>query len=405
MTDPEHMYKHPAIFNFMKRTLRHKRLAVGALSVMGLMVVVGIFAPLLANHRPYVLINDAGVQFPLFRALSVTDWILLTVFIEACVGVVLLRRKSRIRLYVIVAMLALVLVAIVASTIRRPEIDLTDYRAAAGQGAFAVFAPIGHDPTASNINARNKPPGWRDVGAAHARPTHWLGTDDAGADVAARLIHAARVALAIGLIATGIALVLGVVFGALMGYFGGWIDMIGMRIVEIFMAIPRLFLLLTIIAFLPPQFNQYMLYAMMVVIGSTSWMGGARLLRAEFLRLRDQDFIHAARAAGLPMRSIILRHMLPNSMTPILVDTSFAIAAVILLEANLSFLGFGIKPPNPSWGQMLAQAIDPATGVFRWWLAIFPGLMIFLTVFSLNIIGDTLRDAIDPKLRSGRNHR
>lgn len=403
MTNPERMYKHPAIFNLAKRTLRRKRLAIAASSVMGLIVLVAIFAPLLANHRPYVLVNDAGVQFPLFRALSVTDWILLTVLVEACAGVILLRRKSRLQPYVIVAMLVLFVVAIIASTIKRSEIDLTDYRAAAaGQGAFAVFAPIGHDPTASNINARNNAPGWRDVATGS---THWLGTDDAGADVAARLIHATRVALAIGLIATGIALVLGVVFGALMGYFGGWIDMIGMRIVEIFMAIPRLFLLLTIIAFLPPQFNQYMLYAMMIVIGATSWMGGARLLRAEFLRLRDQDFIHAARAAGLPVRSIILRHMLPNGMTPILVDTSFAIAAVILLEANLSFLGFGIKPPNPSWGQMLAQAIDPATGVFRWWLAVFPGLMIFLTVFSLNIIGDALRDAIDPKQRSGRNHR
>ncbi len=367
---------------------------------MGLLGFVAIFAPLLANHRPYVLINDDGVQFPLFRALGVVDWFLLVAFVETIVAIVLHRRGVKVRPLVVVALLGLVLIALIAGTLKHPVIDLTDYRAAAEQdGAFALFAPIAHEATASQIDARNMAPGGRD-GFQHptkTAPRHWLGTDDAGADVAARLIHATRVALAVGFIATGIALVIGVVFGALMGYFGGWIDMIGMRIVEIFMAIPRLFLLLMIMAFIPPQWNRYMLYAIMAVIGATSWMGGARFLRAEFLRLRDQEFVHAARAAGLPIRSILFRHMLPNGMTPILVDSSFAIAAAILLEANLSFLGFGIKPPVPSWGQMLAQAIDPATGVFHWWLALFPGVMIFLTVFSLNIIGDTLRDAIDPK--------
>ncbi len=386
----------------MWQAYRHNRLAVAALCVMGLLGLVAIFAPLLANHRPYVLINDDGVQFPLFHALGVMDWFLLVAFVETMAAIVLHRRGVKVRPLVVVALLGLVLIPLIAGTLKHPVIDLTDYRAAAEQeGAFALFAPIAHEATASQIDARNTAPGGRDgfERPTKAAPRHWLGTDDAGADVAARLIHATRVALAIGFVATGIALVIGVVFGALMGYFGGWVDMLGMRIVEIFMAIPRLFLLLMIMAFIPPQWNQYMLYAIMAVIGATTWMGGARFLRAEFLRLRDQEFVHAARAAGLPIRSILFRHMLPNGMTPILVDSSFAIAAAILQEANLSFLGFGIKPPDPSWGQMLAQAIDPATGVFRWWLAVFPGLMIFLTVFSLNIIGDALRDAIDPKQR------
>ncbi len=367
---------------------------------MGLLGFVAIVAPLLANHRPYVLINDDGVQFPLFRALGVMDWFLLVAFVETIAAMVLHRRGAKVRPLVVGALLVLVLIPLIAGTLKHPVIDLTNYRAVAEQdGAFALFAPIAHEATASQIDARNTAPGGRDgfERPTKAAPRHWLGTDDTGADVAARLIHATRVALAIGFVSTGIALVIGVVFGALMGYFGGWIDMIGMRIVEIFMAIPRLFLLLMIMAFLPPQWNQYMLYAIMVVIGATTWMGGARFLRAEFLRLRDQEFVHAARAVGLPIRSILFRHMLPNGMTPILVDSSFAIAAAILLEANLSFLGFGIKPPDPSWGQMLAQAIDPATGVFHWWLALFPGVMIFLTVFSLNIVGDALRDAIDPK--------
>jgi len=231
------------------------------------------------------------------------------------------------------------------------------------------------------------------------RPIHWAGTEDSGADVGARLIIATRVALSIGFVSTGIAVIIGVIFGAIIGYFGGWVDFIGMRIIEIFMAIPRLFLLLTIIAFLPPKWSPYMLYAMMVVIGLTSWMPSARFIRAEFFRLRETDYVQAAKACGLPLRSILFKHMLPNGITPVLVSASFGVAAAIFVETGLSFLGFGIKPPNPSWGQMLNEAIDQSTGVFNWWLAIFPGILIFLTVFSFNLIGDALRDAIDPKLK------
>jgi peptide/nickel transport system permease protein len=190
--------------------------------------------------------------------------------------------------------------------------------------------------------------------------------------------------------------------GALMGYFGGWVDIVGMRIIEIFMAIPRLFLLLTVIAFIPPSLNEYMLYAMMAVIGAFSWMNSARFIRAEFMRLRDQDFVQAAQACGLPLRSILFRHMLPNGVSPVLVDASFGVAAAIFIETGLSFLGFGIRPPDPSWGQMLSKAVDPTTGIFYWWLAIFPGILIFLTVFSFNLIGDALRDAIDPKLKKSQ---
>ena len=230
-------------------------------------------------------------------------------------------------------------------------------------------------------------------------PWNLFGTDAAGSDVASRLIHATRVALSIGFVSTTIALLIGITMGALMGYFGGWVDIVGMRIIEIFMAIPRLFLLLTVIAFIPAEWNEYMLYAMMAVIGMFSWMTAARYIRAEFFRLRDQDFVQAAKAMGLPLRSVLFRHMLPNGVTPVLVDASFGVAAAIFIETGLSFLGFGIKPPNPSWGKMLAEAVDTSTGVFNWWLAIFPGIMIFLTVFAFNLIGDALRDAIDPKLK------
>lgn len=232
-----------------------------------------------------------------------------------------------------------------------------------------------------------------------ARPVNFMGTDKSGSDVAARIVQATRVALSIGFVSTSIALLIGITAGALMGYFGGIVDIIGMRIIEIFMAIPRLFLLLTVIAFIPPEWNEYMLYAMMAVIGMFSWMSSARFIRAEFFRLRDQDFIQSAKACGLPLRSVLFKHMLPNGVTPVLVDASFAVAAAIFIETGLSFLGFGIKPPEPSWGQMLADAVDPTTGVFYWWLAIFPGVMIFITVFAFNLIGDAMRDAIDPKLK------
>jgi peptide/nickel transport system permease protein len=218
---------------------------------------------------------------------------------------------------------------------------------------------------------------------------HLLGTERNGADILSRMIHASRIALAVGFIATGIAVVIGVIVGGLMGYFSGVVDIFGMRVVEIFASIPTLFLLLTFVAFFPRN-----LYIMMAIIGFTSWYGYALFLRAEFLRLRRQDFVQAAIACGLPLRSILFRHMLPNGMTPILVNASFGVASAVLYESTLSFLGLGLVD-EPSWGQMLSQAIGPG-GSFYWWIALYPGLAIFLTVFAYNLVGEAMRDAIDP---------
>jgi peptide/nickel transport system permease protein len=220
---------------------------------------------------------------------------------------------------------------------------------------------------------------------------HWLGTEEQGADVAARMIHASRIALGIGFIATGIALSIGTLIGGLMGYFSGVVDIIGMRLVEIFEAIPTLFLLLTFVAFFGRS-----IYMMMIIIGITSWSGYARYVRAEFLKLREQDFVQAAVACGLPLPSILFRHMLPNGLAPLLVAASFGVASAILAEATLSFLGLGLVD-DPSWGQMLNQAVQSST--FNWWLAVFPGGAIFLTVFAYNLIGEALRDALDPHTR------
>lgn len=222
-----------------------------------------------------------------------------------------------------------------------------------------------------------------------------LGTDSLGQDVLSQLLHACRMSISIGLVSTLIAVVIGVTVGALMGYFGGWIDLLLYRVVEIFMSIPVLFLLIVAAAVLPRN-----TYVMMAIIGCVTWTGSARFVRAEFYKLRNQDFVQSARAVGLPLRSILFKHMLPNGVTPVLVDSSFAIAAAILAEATLSFLGLG--PANQaSWGRLLSDATNQV-GAFVWWLAIFPGLAIFLTVLSYNLIGEAFRDAIDPKLKKAR---
>jgi peptide/nickel transport system permease protein len=191
-----------------------------------------------------------------------------------------------------------------------------------------------------------------------------------------------------------IALVIGLLLGGLAGFYGGVVDILVSRLIEIVMCFPFFFLILAVIAFLPPS-----IFSIMVVIGITRWTGIARYTRGEFLRVKQQDYASAARALGASDRNIILRHILPNSLAPILVSASFGVASAILVEAALSFLGLGAQPPTPSWGGILANArefLDVA-----WWLALFPGLAIFVTVTAYNIFGEGLRDAIDPKLDPG----
>lgn len=232
----------------------------------------------------------------------------------------------------------------------------------------------------------------------HAGPWFSLGTDSLGQDVLSQMLHACRLSISIGLVSTTIAVLIGVTIGALMGYFGGVVDLVLFRIVEIFMAVPVLFLLIVAAGILPPQFRST--YVIMVIIGMFTWTGAARFIRAEFLRLRSQDFVQAARAVGLPLRSILFRHMLPNGVTPVLVDASFAIAVAILFESILSFLGLG-PPDQASWGRLLSDATNQV-GQFVPHLALSPGAAIFLTVLSFTLIGEALRDAIDPKLKKAR---
>ena len=239
-----------------------------------------------------------------------------------------------------------------------------------------------YDPDKTEVSLKLKPPSSR----------NYLGTDQLGRDVFSRMLHGSRISLTVGFIAVGISIFIGVLVGAAAGYYGGWVDSFLMRFVDTMLCFPSFFLILTIVALLGPN-----ILNIMVVIGITSWEGTARFVRAEFLSLRERDYVQAAKALGVKDRRIIFRHILPNALAPVFVTATLGVASAILIEASLSFLGFGVQPPAPSWGNILTEG---RTYIFdSWWLTVFPGLAILIAVLSFNLAGDGLRDALDPRLR------
>jgi len=249
---------------------------------------------------------------------------------------------------------------------------------------LALFPSVfsSHDPNRIDILKILTPPS----------ESHPLGTDDLGRDVLARMVFGARISLSVGFVAESIAIGIGLLIGLLAGYYGGRVDSALMRFVDIMLCFPTFFLILAVIAFIGPS-----IWNIMFIIGVTGWMGVARLVRAETLSLKERDFVAAARAQGAGDARIIFRHVLPNTLAPILVAATLGVAGAILVESGLSFLGIGVQPPTPSWGNILTAGKDNIE--FAWWLSVYPGLAIFLTVLGYNLLGEGIRDAVDPRLK------
>jgi peptide/nickel transport system permease protein len=250
----------------------------------------------------------------------------------------------------------------------------------------ALFAPFlaPHDPLELDTKIR-----------FHAPLTDFafpLGTDELGRDTLSRLLYGGRISLTVGLVAMATTVLTGALIGLVSGFYGGWVDMLLMRFVDTMLCFPQVFLLLVVAAFVTPT-----LISISLIIGLTSWMEVARIIRSEILHLKEQDFIQAARALGAGGVRIMVRELMPNIMAPLLVAATLKVAAAVLLESYISYLGYGVQPPLASWGNMLTNA----QGYFDTepWLAILPGVMITLTVMSFNFLGDGLRDALDPRLR------
>ncbi len=358
------------------------------LAWLGVLAFCTIFGPLIANTHPILMKSGGAWSSPMLRNLTPADVLLM---LASAMAIVLsIGRWFSFGLGLLITIATPIVLAPPALFFVRPpaNVDYTLYRAMLAEGKIesALYTIVPYSPSdrlRDRTDARLSPP----------NRAHWFGTDNDGADVFSNILHASRVALSIGFVATGISVTLGILIGGIMGYFGGVFDLLSMRTIEIVEALPRLVLLITISA-LAQHRN---IYLMMAIIGLTGYTSYARFVRAEFLTLRQRDFVQAAIAAGYPQYRIIFRQMLPNALTPVLVSTTFGVASAILYEATLSFLGLGLVD-EPSWGALLEQARAAGAG-FIWWIALFPGIAIFLTVFSYNLIGEAARDALDPKLR------
>jgi len=317
------------------RQFKRQRLAVVALCFVGLLFLVAIFADFIAADRPIIMRYEGRLYVP-------AVW----------------------------------------TTVSIRTLDFEKLHDGMADGDWAVWPPVGHGPNQHRLDEFLEAPSMR----------HPLGTDDIGRDVLARMIHGSRVSLSVGFVAVGLYVTIGIIFGCLAGYFGRWVDITISRLIEIMICFPTFFLILTLIAFLPQN-----IFNIMVVIGLTGWPGVARLVRGEFFKQRALEYVTAARGLGLGPARIIFRHALPNSIAPVLVSATFGIAGAILTESGLSYLGFGVPPQTPSWGSLLVSSKEFVD--FAWWLVLFPGLSIFATVTAYNLIGEALRDAIDPRLK------
>jgi peptide/nickel transport system permease protein len=321
------------------RQFKRNRLALIGLYAVIVLVAMALGADFLASDKPHYLVYKGQTYFPILFSyavdLGLAQW--------------------------------------------PPELLNVDFKALLAERV--IFPPI---PFRSNQIDLTNP-------FAPPSAEHWLGTDRLGRDIMAGIVHGARISLSIGFVAVGIAVVIGVFLGAVAGFFGGWVDLLISRLFELMLAIPTFLLLITIAAFLKPS-----IFYTMIIIGLTGWVGIARFTRNEFLKVRNLDYITAATALGLPNHRIMFRHILPNALTPVLVSVVLGIAAAILAESGLSFLGIGVPADTVTWGSILNEA---RSNTFAWWLAVFPGAAIFIAVIAYYLVGEGLRDALDPRLK------
>lgn len=323
-----------------------------ALVVIALLFVVAYFAPLIANSKPLIASHEGGIRFPAFRDIYPFNKLLKP-------DAVSLKLQQD------------------PDWLRREEGE--------GRPGFFLMPPVPYSPLETRLDDISAPP------ALGTR--HFCGCDDNGRDILARLLYGTKNSLLVGFLAVGIAGLLGIAIGGLGGYYGGLVDSLFVsRIIEVMLSFPTFFLIITIAAVIDPKYLN--IYTLMVIIGLTSWTSVARYTRGEFLKLKNIDYVQAARVQGAGSLHVIRKHLLPNSLGPILVTLTFGIGGAILSESGLSFLGVGVQPPEPSWGNVLSIVQKSWDS---WWVGLFPGFMIFMSVLSYNLLGDALRDALDPK--------
>jgi peptide/nickel transport system permease protein len=385
--------------------LRKNPVAIfGLWSIAGLFLLA-IFLPLLCLNVPLLLIDQAGLRLPLVTELfnrllfeSAVDifFNLLMLLAPLYLAAFWLGRRagqgSARLLLALVALHSLLFAAMTQERIvgtanplyhRAPLVDWqarVAARQAAGESVFAIFPPYPTNYRATDPGASVQPPS----------RSHWFGTDVEGRDVFARMLYGTRISLTIGVVAVAIFTAIGVVLGALAGYLGGRVDLWISRLIEVMICFPSFFLILTLAALVAER----SIFHVMVIIGITSWTGVARLVRAEFLKQKTLDYVQAARALGLSQLRIMFRHVLPNAMAPVLVTATFGVASAILIESSLAFLGIG-DPSAPSWGELL----NVGRVEQKLWLILVPGCAIFFVVSVFNLVGEGLRDALDPQLR------
>ena len=345
------------------RRFRRRKMAMLALLYIGFLSLVAIFSPLIAGTKPIVCRYKGEVYFPCIEY-YIRGW-KYPIFL-----------KDRFR-------------NVFPKNLKKKDPD-----------SWAIFPLVYQDPY-----RRVRKGEWEDrpgnQSGAEGRPSqlNLFGTyGTSGIDIFASMVHGTRIALLVGFVSTGIAAVIGITVGAIAGYLGGWVDMLLSRLIELVLCIPSLVLILALLV----TIDRPSIWHMMAILGLTGWTSMARLTRAEFLKLRQSEFVVAARSIGAGRLRIMFRHILPNSLAPVMVPIAFGIAAAILIEAGLSLLGFGAPPPNPSWGTILNSGKTTIQAGY-WWQIVFPGTAIFLTVLAYNLIGEGIQEATDPRLANPGN--